>query len=280
MKIIASSSMFDLGADPENPYLISTAKRFEKSPGLVDQGSIMVTCLQVRYRSLEALRDVSFVVKPGRIVGILGPNGAGKSTLIKAMLGLIPVTSGSVLYRGQPLVDQLERVAYVPQRSQIDWTYPATVWDVVLMGRVRKSGWFRPFSTPSRHIAAAALERVGMGEFRNRPIGQLSGGQQQRVFLARALAQEAEILCFDEPFVGVDQKTQTVMFDVFHELAQAGKTVLVVNHDLGQSITHFDDLILLNRELVASGSRQQVLTPENLSRAYEEQVMFFHGEAA
>ncbi|MCL6435527.1 MAG: metal ABC transporter ATP-binding protein [Leptolyngbyaceae cyanobacterium HOT.MB2.61] len=272
--------MFNLGATPENHYLISRAKQFERLPSLADQGSIMVSHLRVKYRSLEALRGISFVVEPGRMVGILGPNGAGKSTLIKAMLGLIPVTSGSVLYRGQPLVDQLERVAYVPQRSQIDWTYPATVWDVVLMGRVRKSGWFRPFSTPSRHIAAAALERVGMGEFRNRPIGQLSGGQQQRVFLARALAQEADILCFDEPFVGVDQKTQTVMFDVFHELAQAGKTVLVVNHDLGQSITHFDDLILLNTELIASGTRQQVLTPENLSCAYEGQVMFFNGEAA
>ncbi len=280
MKMTASSSMFNLGATPENRYLISRAEQFEKLPSLVDQGSIMVSHLQVKYRALEALRDISFVVEPGRMVGILGPNGAGKSTLIKAMLGLIPVTSGSVLYWGQPLVDQLERVAYVPQRSQIDWTYPATVWDVVLMGRVRKSGWFRPFSTPSRHIAAAALERVGMGEFRNRPIGQLSGGQQQRVFLARALAQEADILCFDEPFVGVDQKTQTVMFDVFHELAQAGKTVLVVNHDLGQSITHFDDLILLNTELIASGTRQQVLTPENLSCAYEGQVMFFNGEAA
>ena len=148
-------------------------------------------------------------------------------------------------------------MAYVPQRSQIDWTYPATVWDVVMMGRVRKTGWCRRFSTVSRQVAANALDRVGMSDYHNRRIGDLSGGQQQRVFLARALAQEAEVFCFDEPFVGIDQKTQAVIFDIFHELASKGKIVLVVNHDLGASITHFDDLILLNTEVVATGSRHK-----------------------
>lgn len=241
---------------------------------------ITICHLTVKYRLVEALKDVNLVIHPGKLVGVFGPNGAGKSTLIKAMLGLIPAVSGMVLYDNQPLIDQLEHVAYVPQRSQIDWAYPATVWDVVLMGRVRKSGWFRRFSTTSRRVAEAALERVGMESFRDRPIGQLSGGQQQRVFLARALAQEAKLFCFDEPFVGVDQKTQTIMFDVFRQLAQAGNTVLVVNHDLGESITHFDDLILLNTELIASGSRRQVFTQENLTRAYGGRVTFFAGEAA
>jgi manganese/iron transport system ATP-binding protein len=166
------------------------------------------------------------------------------------------------MYQGQPLMEQLEKVAYVPQRSQIDWTYPATVWDVVMMGRVRKTGWFRRFSTVSRRLAAEALARVGMSEFRSRPIGQLSGGQQQRVFLARALTEEA------------------VIFEIFHELANAGKTLVVVNHDLGQAITNFDDLILLNRELIASGSRQEVLSSENLQRAYGGQVVFFSENAA
>ena len=242
--------------------------------------AINISHLGVQYRMVEALRDVNCVVQPGKLTGIFGPNGAGKSTLIKAMLGLVPVTSGNVLYEGKPLMQQLERVAYVPQRSQIDWAYPATVWDVGMMGRVKKTGLFHRFSTTSRKVAAAALERVGMSDYRNRPIGQLSGGQQQRVFLARALAQQAEIFCFDEPLVGIDQKTQSVVFDVFEELADAGKIVLVVNHDLGESITHFDDLILLNRDLVAAGDRKSVLTQENLYRAYGGKVMFFGGAAA
>jgi manganese/iron transport system ATP-binding protein len=243
-------------------------------------GPVAVTQLSVHYRSLQALRNVSFNLQPGRVVGIFGPNGAGKSTLIQAMLGLIPITTGTATYQGQPLTQQLERVAYVPQRSQIDWSFPATVWDVVLMGRVRKSGYLNRFSAVSRRRAAAALERVGMAEYRDRRIGQLSGGQQQRVFLARSLAQEADLFFFDEPFVGVDQKTETVLFSIFRELANLGKTILVVNHDLGESIQQFDHLILLNRDLIASGSRSQVLTVENMTRAYGGHVSFFIDQAA
>jgi manganese/iron transport system ATP-binding protein len=241
--------------------------------------TVTIKQLGVQYRMVEALKDITCDIQPGRLTGIIGPNGAGKSTLLKAMLGLVPTANGMALYKGEPLMEQLEKVAYVPQRSQIDWTYPATVWDVVMMGRVRKTGWFRRFSTVSRRIAAEALARVGMSEFRSRPIGQLSGGQQQRVFLARALAEEAEIFCFDEPLVGIDKKTEAVIFEIFHELANEGKTLIVVNHDLGQAITNFDDLILLNRELIASGSRQQVLSADNLQRAYGGQVVFF-SEAA
>ncbi|MFH7029959.1 MAG: metal ABC transporter ATP-binding protein [Heteroscytonema crispum UTEX LB 1556] len=240
---------------------------------------INIAHLGVHYRTQEALRDVNCTIKSGRLTGIFGPNGAGKSTLMKAMLGLVPTSSGTVLYRSKPLMQQLDKVAYVPQRSQIDWTYPATVWDVVMMGRVKKTGWLRSFSTVSRQVAKSALERVGMREYSDRPIGQLSGGQQQRVFLARALTQEADIFCFDEPFVGIDQKTQAVIFEVFHELTKAGKIVLVVNHDLGESITHFDELILLNRDLIATGSRQEVLTEENLSRAYGGKVIYFSDAA-
>jgi manganese/iron transport system ATP-binding protein len=235
---------------------------------------IQVSHLGVYYRHQEALSDINCIVKPGKLTGIFGPNGAGKSTMLKAMLGLVP-SSGVVLYQGKPLMQQLEKVAYVPQRSQIDWTYPATVWDVVMMGRVKKTGWLRNFSAVSRHVVTNALSRVGMMDYRHRPIGQLSGGQQQRVFLARALAQEADIFCFDEPFVGIDQKTQAVIFQVFQELAAAGKVVLVVNHDLGESITHFDELILLNRELVVAGSRTSVLTEANLYHAYGGRVIFF-----
>ena len=237
--------------------------------------AIAVSNLGVYYRTVEALTNITLNVASGRVTGMIGPNGAGKSTLLKAMLGLIPVSAGSVVYKGQSLQDWLEVVAYVPQRSQIDWTYPATVWDVVMMGRVRKTGWFRRFSTVSRAKAKEALGRVEMSAYRNRPIGQLSGGQQQRVFLARSLAQEADIFFFDEPFVGVDQKTESILFNIFRELADAGKIVLVVNHDLGKSITNFDDLILLNKELIAFGDRQNVLKEENLYRAYGGKVMFF-----
>lgn len=241
------------------------------------QTAISIDHLSVQYRGVTALSNINLSITPGRLTGIIGPNGAGKSTLLKAMLGLIAITDGSVLYQDQPLSNALHQVAYVPQRSQIDWTYPVTVWDVVMMGRVRKTGWFRRFSAISRRQALESLEQVGMSEYRHRPIGQLSGGQQQRVFLARSLAQEAEIFCFDEPFVGVDQKTENIIFSIFRELAALGKIVLVVNHDLGESITNFDDLILLNGELIASGCREQVLQADHLHQAYNGKVMFYSG---
>lgn len=237
--------------------------------------TIAVDNLGVCYRTVEALNNISLDLVPGKVTGVFGPNGAGKSTLVKAMLGLIPAKSGTVSYDGQPIAHHLEKIAYVPQRSQIDWTYPVTVWDVVMMGRVRKTGWFRRFSSISRRQAMAALEQVEMSEFKNRPIGQLSGGQQQRVFLARSLAQQAEVFFFDEPFVGVDQKTENIIFNIFHQLANEDKIVVVVNHDLGESITNFDELILLNKELIAAGNRQQVLKDENLQRAYGGKVMYF-----
>ena len=241
-----------------------------------EHSSITLSHLSVSYRRVEALRDITLKVHSGRLTGLIGPNGAGKSTLVKAMLGLISASQGAVSYRGQPLREQLEKVAYVPQRSQIDLTYPATVWDVVIMGRVRKTGWFRRFSTKSRQKTAAALKRVGMLDYRSCPIGQLSGGQQQRVFLARSLVQEAEIFLFDEPFVGVDQKTESILFQIFRELVEVGNVVLVVNHDLGESIANFDDLILLDRELIATGGRQFVLKEDNLYQAYKGKVGFFN----
>jgi manganese/iron transport system ATP-binding protein len=242
--------------------------------------SLTVEHLTVNYRDVQALRNLSFTIRPGHLVGILGPNGAGKSTLIKAMLGLLPLVTGRVTYGEEDLARQLDRVAYVPQRSQIDWSFPATVWDVVMMGRVKQTGWLRPFSPTSRQLVRQALERVGLADLSQRPLANLSGGQQQRVFLARALAQEADLFCFDEPFVGVDQKTETLLFEVFQELARAGKILLVVNHDLGEAVTHFDQLLLLNQELIAAGPRQRVLTPEHIRRAYGGHVSFFGYDAA
>ncbi|MFN5856618.1 MAG: metal ABC transporter ATP-binding protein [Pseudanabaenaceae cyanobacterium] len=240
--------------------------------------TIQIDNLTVRYQNNTALRQVSAQIQRGRLTGLIGPHGAGKSTMMKAMLGLIPA-GGTVSYgaepASQPLVSVLDQVAYVPQRAQIDWTYPATVWDVVMMGRVRRTGWFRRFSGVSRQKAMAALERVALADLADRPIGQLSGGQQQRVFLARSLAQEADIFCFDEPFAGVDRKTEGILFNILRELAAENHVVLVVHHDLGESITNFDDLLLLNGALIASGERQTVLQQENVYQAYGGQVSFW-----
>lgn len=224
--------------------------------------------LAVNYRGVCGLDPISFRIEPGQLVGVVGPNGAGKSTMFKAMLGLIPVVSGKVNYCRIPLHQQLERVAYVPQRSQIDWDYPITVWNVVMMARTRKLGWFRNPDRAAHEIVEAALERVEMLPFKSRRIGALSGGQQQRVFLARALAQQADLFLFDEPFTGVDKKTEAIMLEVFAELRSHHKILLVSSHDWGQTLNHLDRLLLLNQRLIAEGSPQSVMTPKYLQQAY------------
>ncbi|MGD1904002.1 MAG: metal ABC transporter ATP-binding protein [Geitlerinemataceae cyanobacterium] len=224
--------------------------------------------LSVDYRGNRAIDNISFSIPLGQLVGIIGPNGAGKSTLVEAMLNLIPVTQGSVRFKEKFLKNQLLRTSYVPQRSLIDWDYPARVWNVVMMAQTVQTGLFRGFGKQARYSAREALERVGLYDLRNRPIGELSGGQQQRVFLARALAKEAELLIFDEPFTGVDRKTEDIIYDIFQELRSEGKTLMVINHDLGDSLAVYDRLLLLNKRLIAQGSRQEVITSDNLERAY------------
>ena len=231
--------------------------------------------LTVCYREHWAVNNVSFSLKTGQVTCLLGPNGAGKSTMIKAILGLIPAIRGVVKFENQPLKKQLSKVAYVPQRSQIDWDYPITVERVVMMGRTRKTGWFRNPSRQSRQLVSAALERVEMLKYRNCRIGELSGGQQQRVFLARAMAQQAELLFLDEPFTGVDKKTEGIIFDIFTELKSQHKTLLVISHDLGKTLDNYDQFLLLNQKLIASGSKQQVLTTENITQAYGQGLGFF-----
>jgi manganese/iron transport system ATP-binding protein len=224
--------------------------------------------LAVNYRGVTGLDRVSFKVEPGQLVGIIGPNGAGKSTMLKAMLGLIPSSNGTVKYCTCPLCQHLERVAYVPQRSQIDWDYPITVWNVVMMARTRQLGWFRRPGAAAKAMVSAALDRVGILDLKDRRIGELSGGQQQRVFLARALAQQADLFLFDEPFTGVDKTTEAVLIEIFTELRTAGKILLVSTHEWGQSLDKLDRILLLNQRLIADGSPQQVMTPENLQQAY------------
>jgi manganese/iron transport system ATP-binding protein len=199
---------------------------------------------------------------------VMGPNGAGKSTMFKAMLGLVSPLEGHVQYCTCPLHRQLERVAYVPQRSQIDWDYPITVWNVVMMARTRQLGWFRSPNRATQEMVRTALEQVNLLELRDRRIGELSGGQQQRVFLARALAQQADLFLFDEPFTGVDKATEAIILDILDQLRAEGKILLVSSHEWGGALSHLDRLLLLNHRLIADGSPQQVMTPENLQQAY------------
>jgi manganese/iron transport system ATP-binding protein len=224
--------------------------------------------LAVSYRDTRSLDDVSFHIHPGEVVGILGPNGAGKSTMMKAMLGLVPKVSGQVSYCTCPLHLQLEKVAYVPQRSQVDWDYPITVQQVVMMAQARRLGWFRRVDRQARSAVAAALARVELSDLRDRRIGELSGGQQQRVFLARALAQDAEVFLFDEPFTGVDKQTEAIMVDVFAELRSRSKILLVSSHDWSGTMGVLDRLMLINQRIIADDTPQNVMTPENLLQAY------------
>lgn len=230
--------------------------------------------LSVNYRHIWAVEKVSFKLQRGQVTGLLGANGAGKSTLVKAILGLIPIAEGLVQWTGRPVTKQLNKVAYVPQRSQIDWNYPVTVARAVMMGRVRTTGWFRKHDQRSHTLVRNALQRVGMWQYRDRQISELSGGQQQRVFLARAIAQEADLLLFDEPFNNVDQQTEMIIFDIFAELKAQQKTLLVISHDLSETLNNYDQLLLLNKQLIASGSKEEVLTNENINRAYNRNFNF------
>jgi manganese/zinc/iron transport system ATP- binding protein len=224
--------------------------------------------LTVSYHRKPVLWNVDLAIPPGRLVGIIGPNGAGKSTLIKAIMGLIPLSSGWVQVFGKPVESQRQQVAYIPQRESVDWTFPVTAMDVVLMGRFGGVPWWKRIGKRDRERARACLEKVGMLPYANRQISNLSGGQQQRVFLARALAQDSEIYLMDEPFAGVDAATESAIIKLLQELRAGGKTVLVVNHDLQTAQEYFDMLILLNMRLVAFGPTNEVFTPELLQKTY------------
>lgn len=228
-----------------------------------------VSNLSVNYRHTWAVENVSFTLQPGQVTGLLGSNGAGKSSLIKAILGLVPTAKGVISWDSKPVAKQLNKVAYLPQRSQIDWDYPVTVEKAVMMGRVATTGWFKSHSKYSRLLVRDALKRVGMWQYRTRQIRELSGGQQQRVFLARAIAQEADLFLFDEPFNNVDRQTESIIFDVFAELKAQFKTLLVISHDLSETLENYDQLLLLNKKLIAAGSIEEVLTNENINKAYD-----------
>ena len=224
--------------------------------------------MTVAYHRKPVLWDVDFDAPDRKLIGIVGPNGAGKSTLLKATLDLIPKASGRVLIYGKPYRQQRHLVGYVPQRESVDWDFPVNALDVVAMGLYGQIGWCRPVRKQHREKALAALHRVGMADYARRQISQLSGGQQQRVFLARALIQDAQIYFMDEPFAGVDAATEKAIVTLLQDLRVAGKTVLVVHHDLHTVKEYFDHLVLLNMRIVTHGPTEEVFTEENLQKTY------------
>ncbi len=232
------------------------------------ESPLSVHAMTVAYHRKPVLWDVDYDAPANRLIAIVGPNGAGKSTLIKACLGLLPRASGQVEFWGEPFRKARSRVGYVPQRESVDWDFPVSALDVVCMGRYRMIGWCRPVTRRHKRAAMACLDRVGLADYAGRQISQLSGGQQQRVFLARALAQEADLYFMDEPFAGVDAATERAIVEVLRELRDTGKTVIVVHHDLQTVPQYFDEVILLNMRVVAAGPVKDVFTPENLHKTY------------
>lgn len=224
--------------------------------------------LTVSYNRRPVLWNVDFKLPVGQIIGIIGPNGSGKTTLLKAIMGLVKSSSGYVKIFDQDLDQVRERISYVPQRESVDWDFPASVMDVVLMGRYRANNIFKRIRQKDRDLAAEALEKVNMLEYSNRQINQLSGGQQQRVFIARSLAQGADLYIMDEPFVGVDAATEEAILKLFSEMKAQGKTVIVVHHDLQTAKDYFDWIVLLNTRMVAAGPKEEIFNEQLLQEAY------------
>nr|WP_281272145.1 metal ABC transporter ATP-binding protein [Paenibacillus flagellatus] len=234
----------------------------------MQESPLSVQGLTVAYQKKPVLQDVTFEVPEGKLIAIVGPNGAGKSTLIKAALGLIPKVRGDVRIYGKPYVQQRKMIGYVPQRESVDWDFPTSALDVVMMGRYGHLGWFKRPGANEKRIAMESLDKVGMADFAGRQISQLSGGQQQRIFLARALAQDAKLYFMDEPFVGVDAATEKAIITLLNELKKQGKTVLVVHHDLSTVNEYFDWVLLLNVGLIDVGPVDSVFTAANLQITY------------
>lgn len=236
---------------------------------------LIINDLWAFYEKNPVIHHINLTVPPGKIVGIIGPNGAGKSTLIKAIMGLMPKTRGEVKIYGKPFSKALKKVGYMPQREMIDWDFPVNVFDVVMMGRYKHLGLLKRPRHEDKEKVIECLKKVDLLEFKDRQIGNLSGGQQQRVFLARALAQESDIYFMDEPFAGVDAKTEKAIISVLAELSELGKTLVVIHHDLATVRNHFDYIVLINRQIIKAGPTKEVFTIENLERTYEGNLHFF-----
>lgn len=238
--------------------------------------TITVEGLSVSYDRKRVLTNIHLEVQAGHVYGVIGPNGAGKSTLFKSILGLTEANAGKVKVFGQEMDDVRPLVAYVPQKDEVDWTFPATVYDIVMIGRYPHKRLLQQLSKMDHEIALAAMEDVGILDLKDRQIGQLSGGQQQRVFIARALCQQAELFFLDEPFVGVDILTEEKIITILQRLANDGKSLLVVHHDISSVEQYFDKVILLNQRLIACGDTTSAFTPDNMAKAYGPQLTILH----
>lgn len=242
---------------------------------MTEEDPLVTEHLTAAYGKKSIIFDISIQIPRGTIAGIVGPNGAGKSTLIKAIMGLMPVCQGKVRIFGKPFKKALKHIGYMPQRENIDWDFPVTVSDVVMMGRYQKLGLFRRPGKEDYEFVKSCLDKVELLPYEDRQISNLSGGQQQRVFLARALAQESDLYFMDEPFAGVDAKTEKAIMGVLQELRDKGKTLVVIHHDLATVRDHFDYLVLINHQIIASGRTEEVFTIENLEKAYEGNLHIF-----
>lgn len=242
----------------------------ERKPVLVARG------LSVHYENRSALRDISLSIYPGQTTSLLGPNGAGKSTLLKVFAGMIPPSHGEALFNGNPITAATEEITYVPQRSGADWTFPISVLDATLLGLARSRSRWRPFSHKDRDQAMHALEQVRMDDLADAQIGALSGGQQQRVFLARALLSCGRVLLLDEPFTGVDIPTQEMLVALFERLRASGTAVIYATHDLQQAAVTSDNVVLLNRHIIAQGPPGDIMTGPVLKEAFGGQVIIIN----
>jgi manganese/zinc/iron transport system ATP- binding protein len=236
--------------------------------------ALSIRNLSVSYQRQPAVNDISIEFPAGKLFGIIGPNGAGKSTLLKACLDLIPRQSGEILLHGKPYTTQKNKVGYVPQRESVDWDFPVSVLDVVTMGLYAEIGWFRRIRHHHQVEACQFLDKVGLADLATRQISELSGGQQQRVFLARALAQKSDVYFMDEPLAAVDARTEEAIVALLSELKTAGKTCLIVHHDLNTVRRYFDEVVLLNRTVIAAGPTAEVFTAENLRKTYGGALTF------
>ena len=241
----------------------NNSKAENKSP-------VKIKNLSVTYQTEPALWNIDLDFPQGKMIAIIGPNGAGKSTLIKAVMGLVPITAGKVSIFGKPYSKNRDKVAYVPQRGSVDWDFPTDALDVVEMGLYGKLGWFRRPNSKIHNLAKECLDKVGLSDYGDRQIGQLSGGQQQRVFVARALAQDAQIYLMDEPLNGVDAVTEKTILSILENLRKEGKTIVMVHHELQTVDKYFDWVVMINRNLIANGPIKEVFTKINLEMTYQE----------
>lgn len=232
--------------------------------------AIEIKHLNVSYYDHLVLNDINLNIPKGVMCAISGPNGAGKTTLVKSILNFIPHLTGSIKISGKDLKKEIDNISYVPQKESVNWQFPTTVSDVVLMGTYRELGWFKRPGKTQKDKANQAMKQLGILDLANKEIASLSGGQQQRVFLARMLCQDADIIFLDEPLVGIDKKSEQIIMNILNQLKEEGKTIIVVHHDLATIEKYFDYLVLVNHKIVTSGYVKDIFTPDNINQAYGE----------